>query len=286
MLVNITMGALLAVAASGQLPPTPHARAAYAPAARRQTQTRPQDRQPPRRDPALFERAYRTLYRLVWPNGRYRGNLAEKVRPATVEQAGEVEAVPKVYQVNARTGAFEEWPTASGVGDFVVSPDGTKLFYRRERSLYVEDIALREQRVMATSSPRQIAGVEVLRLYACTQRDGALDLWAESPQRTVRVLRLAGARATWSDAPPEVAAASPDPQEVAKYLKNLRSLRSDGLRVWVRNNRLIGKKDSDERESLLIGSGQGERPNFFGTPAWVTDDSDLLFVSGHRRRGR
>jgi hypothetical protein len=223
----------------------------------------------------------------VWPGGRYQGNLAEKV-DTNIEKAGDIDVIPRLYLVNVQTGDFKEWATARGVVDFAISPDGKKLFYRRQTSLFMETLEVSDQDVVSLSAPKKVEGIEVSRLYACAQRGGQpLELWVESPQHVIRLVRINQDAASWSDLPKDNELASLDPYEVVKYLRHLRSLRSDGFYAQVRNSRLIGEKGSDKQTSSLVNSQPGSpAPKFYGAPAWVKDDSKFLMANGLREESK
>lgn len=240
-----------------------------------------QNQRPAPRTPAWYERAYRYIYTLVWPAGRYKGNLSEKNR-RNVEKAGSQSVMPRLFLVNVESKTVREWTSAEGVTDFAVDPEGTTLFYLRGREIHQEAIAVQADEVAAGGAAKKIPGVEAFRLYACTRDEGGqLLLWVETTDRLVRPLRLADGAASWVNLPQGEEVAGLDPRVLVDSLRRMRSLRSDGLQAWVRDHKLVGKKDADPRPLLLVrGDGQKAPPEFFGIPAWVKDDSKFLFVNG------
>lgn len=220
------------------------------------------------------------LYRLVWPAGRYTGNLAEKANK-NVEKSGERGITPKIYLVNVKKGTFTEWKDLRGIVDFDVSPDGTKLFYRKMDKIITHEIKIRKDDVTLSGSA-PIDRVKVSHLYACTQSGKNLNLWVESTDGKIRLVRLTKQGSTFTEIPrnhPNFKLV--DAKLITGYLKNLRSLRSDGTEAFLRNRNLLIRDDKNPAGKIVLKDNAEVRAiKFLGVPVWLKD-SDFLIVSGY-----
>jgi hypothetical protein len=63
----------------------------------------------------------------------------------------------------------------------------------------------------------------------------------------------------------------------------MRSLRPDGLEVWVRNDKLMTRRPGDAAARRLL-AGQA-RMRFFGSPIWVGKQSGLILATAWHEEG-
>jgi len=223
--------------------------------------------------PGWFER----LYRLIWPAGRYNGNPGEAASRST-EKSNDVNGISRLYVVDAESGAYEEWRPARGSMDFAISPDGTQLFFRRGKALFRQTIVVSATSTTAASQPAQLPNIEIGRLYACTRSiDGQIELWVADLRGVIRLIRLSAAAApSWFDySPPE--GVSESSAKTAEELQLLRSLRPDGFQLWIRDSRLVGKRNETSDEFIIVKGGN--RPRFYGAPLWINESSNFFFSS-------
>lgn len=221
--------------------------------------------------PGWFER----LYRVIWPAGRYNGNQAKAASQVT-EKSKDVNGIPRLYLVDVESGVFEEWRWARGSVDFAISPDGTQLFFRRGRALFQQSIRVSATGTNADSQPARLSNIEITRLYACTRSaDGPIELWVTDVRGVIRLIRLnAAGAASWADYSP-YEGVSQSSEEIVENLQLLRSLRPDGFRLWVRNNKLVGQRNETSDEFIIVKGTN--RPRFYGAPMWINEASKFFF---------
>jgi hypothetical protein len=224
--------------------------------------------------------AYKTvmdrLYRLIWPLGQSKLDIASAVSSGT-EKSAPVGDVARLYLVNATTGAVREWPSAAGAVQTVVCPDARVLFFHRGNGLFKEIIRATAQDVSAVSDPVRFPDLVITRLYACTQdQNGGFALWAEDQQGKLSILRVRGKSAAWEDLPRDHDLSAIEPQELAEDLQRIRCIRPDGFVVWIQNHQLLGRRDPKADASLLVNS----ELSFSGFPSWI-GESGFLFATAN-----
>ncbi|HKQ73256.1 MAG TPA: hypothetical protein VJ810_05975 [Blastocatellia bacterium] len=217
------------------------------------------------------------LYNMVWPAGRFQGDLAKTV-PETTEKTGKPDGISQVWLVNVEKGALTAWPNTRGAIEPAISADGKYLFYRRGEAIWSEPIQATAQNVVSGAASKAVAGVKITHLYGCTQDEaGRFALWVEATEG-LRLVRFDPKTKTASLAalPNDGEWALADGRQLAEQLQSLRALRPDGFQVWVRNYRLIGRKDEKSDLNWIVKAKQ----RFFGSAAWVGEQIPFLFITG------
>jgi hypothetical protein len=159
-----------------------------------------------------------------------------------------------------------------------VSPDAKVLFYRRGKSIFAEQLQLNGNSVVSVAAAKQLEGIEVIHLYACTQsEEGQYNLWIESTQHEIQVARFVPAKgiASLIEIPCSDEIKVLGSRQLAENLTGLRSLRPDGYQAYVNNDVLVWERDQPGTVSSL---GQSSL-HFVGSPIWVGGDSSFLFIN-------
>jgi hypothetical protein len=217
------------------------------------------------------------LFKLLWPIGRYEGDLSTTVTRNT--EKGSPGGFRRLYAVDTSSGRWSELRSARGAADAVVCPDGEQLFYRRETELVREILAISGNVLKTRGEPGILNGVEATRLFACVvDASNQLSLWAETTDQppVVRVLRPGPDAWSWTDVPPELGAADAKARKkLAETLALLRSVRPDATRAFVRDWRLLQQTKAGKPTFLVDTEG----PQFRGVPLWV-GTTTWLVVAG------
>jgi hypothetical protein len=212
------------------------------------------------------------LYALIWPMGRFQGNLAEAVARTTEKGAGDA-GPTALFLVNAAKRHARAWEDGANAVEPIVSPDGGRLFFRRGRTIWQQGLEVGKDGPRSLGKPEALGGIEVRRLYACMAVNGAGYLWAETKEGQIRQVRWDRQPADWADLPADDRFTQTGPRPTAEMLQRLRSLRPDGLQAWVRDHKLVGQRgDRDPIENLAPISATG-------VPAWIGNSEWLLVTA-------
>lgn len=212
------------------------------------------------------------LYRIIWPAGRFEGDLAALVAQHT-QKAGGVPELPRLYLVDVQSRTATEWRSARGALDPVYCAAQGLLLYRRGAAVVAESVRTLPDALEASSPPRLLAGVDVRHLYACVSGERAEPVAvAADTQGVVRGLRVDD-QPGWVDLTGDLAGAT-DADALDK-LQILRGVRPDGFAVSVSNHRLVGERKEAPERFVVVASDLA----FFGYPAWA-GATRFLFVNG------
>jgi hypothetical protein len=223
--------------------------------------------------PSLLEK----LYQLIWPAGRFNGNLVQAVSDASQKSSPPIHS-SLLFLVEA-SGTPVAWPGSHGAQDPVVCARDRALYYRRGSSVVHEPLTIRGGQIRSGGPPAVIAAIPVRTLLACTQSSETPVLWVQTLKGDGALTRLRpqGQTASEDQSPidPELAAARP--VEVANYLRILHTMRPDGLTAQVTNGALFGIEAG--RDYLMVEGGA----RFTGFPSWVPETTSLFVVAEGRR---
>jgi len=215
------------------------------------------------------------LYRLVWPDGRFNGDLVAVVSRNT-QKGTSSHSAAQLYMVDAGTGTATAWPSTDSAAGPVFCPLDRTLYYRRGNAIFAETLELAGARVKRSGGAIGVSGPPAHSLVACAALHGRSVLWIQTVDG--RLLRLSRQDATLEergDDSPEFAGLAQD--ALAERLRVLRAIRPDGFAVSVLNGALVADRPRRERYMLVESS----TIEFFGIPAWV-QGTDVLFVTGTR----
>jgi hypothetical protein len=215
------------------------------------------------------------LYRLVWPDGRFDGDLVSVVSRST-QKGTSSHGAAQLYMVDAGTSTATGWPSTDSAVDPVFCPLDRTLYYRRGNAIFVEALEVAGAGVKRSGGAIGLSAPPVRSLVACTALHGRSVLWIRTVDgRLLRVSRRGAALEKSGDDIPELAGVAQD--TLAEGLRVLRAIRPDGFAVSVLNGALVADRPRGKRY-LLVESSSIE---FFGIPAWV-QGTDVLFVTGAR----
>jgi hypothetical protein len=215
------------------------------------------------------------LYRLVWPAGRFEGDLPTVVSRST-QKGTSAQDSTALFVVNARTGVVTEWPSTERAADPVFCPSDNTLYYRRGDKIVAEILDVAGPNNKATSHDKAYLKAPATKnLVACTTIGGRAVLWIQVTDDNF--LRMVRQGTSLVPAPPNSDGVRADiaPSVLAEQLRVLRALRPDGLSVAVLNGTLVAERPGKDR-FLLVDADSIE---FSGIPTWL-QGTDLLFVSG------
>jgi hypothetical protein len=215
------------------------------------------------------------LYRLVWPDGRFNGDLGRVVSEST-QKGTSSHSAAQLYMVDAGTGTATAWLSTDSAADPVFCPLDRTLYYRRGNAIVAETLEVAGAGVKPSGGPIGLSAPPARSLVACAALHGRSVLWIRTVDgRLLRVSRRGATLEERGDDSPELAGVAQD--TLAERLRVLRAIRPDGFAVSVLNGALVADRPRRERY-LLVRSSSIE---FFGIPAWV-QGTDVLFVTGAR----
>jgi hypothetical protein len=216
------------------------------------------------------------LYSLVWPDGRFNGDLVSVVSRST-QKGSSSHGGAQLYMVDAGTGTATAWLSTDSAADPVFCPSDRTLYYRRGDVIAGEALEVAGTGVKRSGGAIRLSGPPARSLVACAALHGRSVLWIQTVDgRLVRVSRQgATLLEERGDDIPGLAGVGQDP--LAERLRVFRAIRPDGFAVSVLNGALVADRPGRERY-LLVQSSSIE---FFGIPTWV-QGTDVLFVSGAR----
>lgn len=227
--------------------------------------------QKPAPAPALLEK----LYRLVWPVGRFNGDLVRTVSKNT-QKGGSNPDAPRLYLVNARTGIAAEWKTGLGAIEPVVCAADHTLFYRRGQKLAAQALRIEStDRIESSGGAVELNGPPIGNLVACTADGTASFLWVQADDGGLRRMVRKGTAIVPVGSVDDAEFAAVPPRALADYLRIIPSMRPDGFTAAVINNVLVGERPG-QGKFLIVDS---DSLQFSDVPAWVPD-TDSLFVTG------
>ena len=184
-----------------------------------------------------------TLYSLIWPDGRFKGDLV----------------------------------SVESVADPVFCPSERTLYYRRGNTVVAETLEIDGAVPKRSAGPIGLTGLSAGSLVACVTLHGRAILWIQTVDgRLVRMSRQGAALVEErDDGDPKLAGI--EPSALAEQLRSLRAIQPDGLSVSVLNGALVADEPGKDRRLLV------EAPSieFLGVPTWV-QGTNLLFVTGAR----
>ncbi len=218
------------------------------------------------------------LYALIWPGGRFQGDLDQIVSRSTQKSNVPI-GLGRMYLVHYREGVIAEIEEArGGLEPAFCARQGLLLLRRRDHLERLRLDVSAPGGAVAAGPSRPIEGVEVSRLYACTNEPehGAV-AWVDDSAGRTRRLAVEG-EARWLgevEGPGDAAR-----RRAVHAARVLQGVRPDGVAVRVSDRRLVGSRSRDER--WLIASSPF---SFFGFPVWL-GSSDLLVVMATEVRGR
>jgi len=227
-----------------------------------------------RGDEQKKSRLWSELYRLIWPRGRFEGNLDDIVRRSTQKSAS-LAGAPRLYVTHYTEGVLQEWQTARGGVDPVYCARDKRLVYRRANGLEQQVVRLGGSNLVAHSPPAPIENIEVTRLHVCVDSDeyGSI-LWVSVADGRLRQLAIGRDEPRWLD---DVKINAPEGTREGTSLhiaRAMQGLRPNGVLVSVSDHRLVGEDSKDKRKWLIKSSPY----LFFGYPVWIKD-SDLVVVN-------
>jgi hypothetical protein len=214
------------------------------------------------------------LYRLVWPAGRFQGDLVRTVAKNT-EKGTTAPDNPQLYLVDAGKFTAAIWKAGAGASEPVVCAADRTLFYRRMGRIVAEPLRIDRGRIEPSGPAVELSAVAGS-LVACTAAADASVLWLLSPEGgLVRLLRHGAALVPAGQVGDDAEFGSVPPRTLADSLRVMRALRPDGFTAAVINQTLVGQKPGKD-PFLIVDS---DSLQFSGSPAWVPD-TDSLFVTG------
>lgn len=106
------------------------------------------------------------LYHLVWPAGRFAGDI-DKLVQRTTQKGNAVPDLPRLYLVNTKEQTATEWKSARGAVEPAYCAQEQLLFYRRGNRLVKEKLRVVGTSAEPTSKPALVDAVEIGHLHAC-----------------------------------------------------------------------------------------------------------------------
>jgi hypothetical protein len=216
------------------------------------------------------------LYSLVWPDGRFNGDLLNVVSKST-QKGTSSHGGARLYLVDAGTGTATAWPSTDSAADPVFCPSDRTLYYRRGDAIAADALEVADTGVKRSGGAIRLSGPPLRSLVACAALHGRSVLWIQTVEgHLVRVSRRGATLVDErGDDSPDLAGVAQE--TLAERLRVLRAIRPDGFAVSVLNGALVADRPGRERY-LLVKSSSIE---FFGIPTWV-QGTDVLFVTGAR----
>jgi len=219
----------------------------------------------------IFDR----LYKLIWPLGRFEGDLARTVAKAT--ERSTATGIPELFIVDTVSGRVVlEWPKSSGATQATFCPENRLIFYKRGPDVFSQGVELDGIMPKPAGTPQLIEKLQADRLYVCTGNGENLDLWVTSGDE-VQVARVNPRTMSWEYGAVEITDPSMDRWQMAELLQRMRTLRPDGTRIFARDNKLLRAKGDQEEPQRVLESPL----RFYGVPAWIPD-SELVLVHACR----
>jgi hypothetical protein len=225
-----------------------------------------------RADARLLDR----LYQLVWPAGRFKGDLVRTIERNTQKSIASP-GNPRLYLVGIENHLAREWPSSAGATEPVVCPSDRTLVYRRGATLVVEPIRVSAAgEVSSGGTPAPLTSPSVTSLVACTTDNAKAVLWIQTPDGEVVSFGRRGSVLERRAIDPKLAAVPA--QQLADDLRVMRSLRPDGVTVAVLNRSLVGEAPARKRWRVV----DSDALTFFGVPSLVPG-TDSVFVVADRK---
>lgn len=223
--------------------------------------------------PSVLEK----LYRLVWPAGRFDGDLVRTVSKNTQKGASNPDC-PPLYLVHTNGGAVTEWKSAAGAIEVVVCAGDETLYYRRGRKVMAEALRVHGASVVESAGEAvELSTPVISSLVACTAEDGKSLLWTQSANGNLLRMTRKGASLIQAPSIADAEFSAIPGRELADYLRIIRCMRPDGFTATVLNDALVGEKSGQDR-FLIVDSNAVQ---FSGIPAWIAG-TDAVFVVGAR----
>jgi len=229
---------------------------------------------PPRPAPpaSLIEK----LYRLVWPAGRFTGNLVRAVSEAS-QKGSTALSYSQLFVVDSAQRSAKPWAGSSGASDPVVCMRSQELYYRRGTKAVRELLRVEDGRVRSAGEPLVLEGATVNALFGCASSAEGAVLWVQSPDGSTKRLLPRERGVVEDTARLDAEVDSADASEIADILRIVHGLRPDGLVASASNGSVIGTPASGATFRMVE-----TRVRFSGFPAWVPG-TDALFVTGENQ---
>ena len=227
-------------------------------------------------DRTLLER----LYSLVWPAGRFNGDLVRAVERNTQKGASDTVA-PSLYLVNASSRTVDEWPMSSGAGEPVVCQMDRGLVFRLGTRIVAEPLTIANGRVSSGGARVTLAAPSARRVLACASRAATSIIWIQADDGGVTPFVRRGTELVRDTT--DVGLGKVPSEQLADFLRVMGSLRPDGSSAAVLNRSLVRLGEGVDGPRSLIVDAPSLR--FSGVPSWVPA-TDSLFVVAGKEGGR
>jgi hypothetical protein len=227
-------------------------------------------------DPAAsqVETILEKLHQLVWPLGRFQGNLSAAVAKAT-ERGGDG-GLPRLYLVDVETGRVIEWRHARGGSSPAVCMESGRVYFLRGSAVHWTILKVQRGVVWEPPAPSRLEGTEARQLFACVRAPaGELVIWVRKKDGDIAALRVdTNSAAPIPDA--EMSGMSGADLEVfADRVALMQSIRPDGAHAYLKDAALAVERPGVSALKVI------RQPDvrFTGVPAWI-GDSGMIVVGG------